>query len=87
MNWESVVIMGLCAFNLLTLLGLGAKLNQAPRANSPADVKPPKKSDGRVRLDAANSAGTPAPEPPKDNGSVILMTSERDSRLLQDQDD
>ena len=80
--------MGLCAFNILTLLFLIAHLNQGQRVNLPADVKPPKKSDGRVRLDAANSSGLPpAPEPPKDNGSVILMTQERDARLLDGQDD
>lgn len=90
MTWESAVIMGLCALNLILILALlvrpEAKRDGWP--NLDKVLRDPKMKAAQTSLDKIKQGAYPAaPEPPKDNGSVILMTQERDARLLDGQDD
>lgn len=84
MTWESATIIGLCTMNSALLLSLRFRRNQAPQLNLPAALNPSPMvagdEHGIVRLNPHK-----ADEPKKDNGSVILMTGERDDRLLADE--
>lgn len=84
MNWGTAVIIGLCALNFLMLLSMAFRQNQHQEVNLPAGLTPPKRSDGRVPLNDPDPYK--AEDPKKDNGSVILLTAQRDDRLLADEE-
>jgi hypothetical protein len=83
-NWSTAVIIGLCALNLLALLFLARKGASLPRPVNLAGVlNDPKMGRAQVALNQIRQGAFGAAPPPKDT-SVILMTEERDSRLLDE---
>lgn len=89
MTWESAVIMGLCALNLILILALLAR-PEAKRDGWPnldKVLKDPKMKAAQASLNKIKQGAYPAAPETKDNGSVILLTAERDARLLDGQDE
>lgn len=77
MNWATPVILILCALNLLSLLGLCLliRFKVYPLWAFAFNPKP------------VTTTGVSHPaDSSKDNGSVILLTPEHDSKVLGDED-
>lgn len=82
-SWLFVVNLAVSLVTLLLLLSIKVWPPSLPRPKPP---QPPKKrSDGRIPL--TDPDPYQAVEKPKDNGSVILLTAERDARLLDGQEE